>query len=151
MHVLDDAGVATGIDLYALLEVSHGSPPSSATNCRAVWAWRARVSTLRLVPVACRGVCTIVIGAGMAGLTAAAHLASSGHDVTVVEKGTVPGGRLASESSAGAVCDEGAEFFTACTEAFTAAVDALVCRRTRVRTVPRLCDGRRLPVRRGAW
>jgi predicted NAD/FAD-dependent oxidoreductase len=67
---------------------------------------------------------TIVIGAGMAGLTAAAHLVSSGHDVTVVEKGAVPGGRLATGELAGAVCDEGAQFFTARTEAFTAAVDA---------------------------
>ncbi len=67
---------------------------------------------------------TIVIGAGMSGLTAAAHLASSGHDVTVLEKGAVPGGRLATGEVAGAVCDEGAQFFTARTEAFAAAVDA---------------------------
>jgi predicted NAD/FAD-dependent oxidoreductase len=66
---------------------------------------------------------TIVIGAGMAGLTAAAHLASSGHDVTVLDKGAVPGGRLATGELAGAVCDEGAQFFTARTEAFAAAVE----------------------------
>ncbi|MDQ1423587.1 MAG: renalase [Acidimicrobiaceae bacterium] len=66
----------------------------------------------------------IVIGAGVAGLTAAAGLVTSGHDVTVLDKGAVPGGRLATGEVAGAVCDEGAQFFTARTEAFTAAVDA---------------------------
>ncbi len=35
----------------------------------------------------------IVVGAGFAGLTAAAHLAKKGYEVTVIEKNTQPGGR----------------------------------------------------------
>jgi predicted NAD/FAD-dependent oxidoreductase len=66
----------------------------------------------------------IVIGAGMAGLTAAARLVASSHDVTVVEKGRVPGGRLATADAAGAIGDEGAQFFTARTDAFSAAIES---------------------------
>ncbi len=35
----------------------------------------------------------VVIGAGLAGLSAAAHLRGAGHDVLVIEAGTEPGGR----------------------------------------------------------
>jgi phytoene desaturase len=35
----------------------------------------------------------VVVGAGLGGLSAAAHLAGSGHDVTVVERESTPGGR----------------------------------------------------------
>ena len=35
----------------------------------------------------------IVVGAGLAGLSAACHLRGRGHDVEVVEAGDVPGGR----------------------------------------------------------
>jgi len=35
----------------------------------------------------------LVIGAGLGGLSAAAHLVGDGHDVTVLERGTHPGGR----------------------------------------------------------
>jgi phytoene desaturase len=35
----------------------------------------------------------VVIGAGLGGLSSACHLAGSGHDVLVVEKGDAPGGR----------------------------------------------------------
>jgi phytoene desaturase len=35
----------------------------------------------------------VVVGAGLGGLSAAAHLVGDGHDVTVVERGHVPGGR----------------------------------------------------------
>ena len=35
----------------------------------------------------------VVIGAGLGGLSAAAHLVGAGHDVTVVERGDLPGGR----------------------------------------------------------
>jgi renalase len=66
---------------------------------------------------------TLVIGAGMAGLTAASHLASSGQDVTVLDKGAVPGGRLATSHLGGATCDEGAQFFTTRSDAFRAGVE----------------------------
>lgn len=36
---------------------------------------------------------TVVIGSGFAGLSAATHLAAKGHDVTVLEKNEMPGGR----------------------------------------------------------
>lgn len=35
----------------------------------------------------------VVIGAGLGGLSAAAHLVGAGHDVTVLERGALPGGR----------------------------------------------------------
>ena len=35
----------------------------------------------------------MVVGAGLAGLSAACHLAGSGHEVVVVERETIPGGR----------------------------------------------------------
>ena len=38
----------------------------------------------------------VVIGAGLGGLSAACHLAGSGHEVTVVERGSRPGGRAGS-------------------------------------------------------
>src|SRR4051794_21172995 len=35
----------------------------------------------------------VVVGAGLGGLSAAAHLVGDGHDVTIVERGARPGGR----------------------------------------------------------
>jgi phytoene desaturase len=35
----------------------------------------------------------VVVGAGLGGLSAAAHLVGDGHDVTVLERGALPGGR----------------------------------------------------------
>ena len=35
----------------------------------------------------------VVIGAGLGGLSAAAHLSKAGHDVTIVERESMPGGR----------------------------------------------------------
>jgi predicted NAD/FAD-dependent oxidoreductase len=54
-----------------------------------------------------------VIGAGMAGLTAARALLDGGHQVTVLDKGRRPGGRLATRAlHGGARADHGAQFFT---------------------------------------
>lgn len=56
----------------------------------------------------------IVIGSGVAGLTAARELARQGRSVVVLDKGRRAGGRLASrELATGAVADHGAQFFTA--------------------------------------
>lgn len=69
----------------------------------------------------------VVIGAGMAGLTAARLTAAAGHDVTVLDKGRRPGGRMATKRlSGGASADHGAQFFTVRTEEFSAVVEQLV-------------------------
>jgi predicted NAD/FAD-dependent oxidoreductase len=64
----------------------------------------------------------LVIGAGMAGLTCAARLAEAGLDVSVIDKGRGPGGRMATRrvEIAGKVIgfDHGAQYFTARNEGF---------------------------------
>ena len=69
----------------------------------------------------------LVIGAGMAGLTAAAELQRAGGRVLVVDKGRGVGGRLASRRIGGAAFDHGAQFITARTSRFAALVED--CRR----------------------
>lgn len=54
----------------------------------------------------------LVIGAGMAGLMAAAELQRAGHRVLVVDKGRGVGGRMASRRIEGASFDHGAQFIT---------------------------------------
>ena len=54
----------------------------------------------------------VVIGAGIAGLLAAQQLHSAGHEVTVLDKGKSPGGRLATRRIGAATLDHGAQFFT---------------------------------------
>jgi len=56
----------------------------------------------------------VVIGSGVAGLAAARRLAEGGHEVSVLDQGRRPGGRLATRDlPGGAVADHGAQFFTA--------------------------------------
>ena len=43
----------------------------------------------------------VVVGAGLGGLAAAAHLVGAGHDVTVVERGDRPGGLAGGSSGTG--------------------------------------------------
>jgi renalase len=65
----------------------------------------------------------VVVGAGMAGLTAARLLLRAGCDVAVLDDGRSPGGRLATRALAGgARADSGAQFFTVRSEPFAAAV-----------------------------
>ena len=54
-----------------------------------------------------------VIGAGLAGLTAARVLDDQGHDVVVVDKGRKPGGRMSTRSTEYGSFDHGAQYFTA--------------------------------------
>lgn len=53
----------------------------------------------------------IVIGSGFAGIAAAASLAKSGFEVTVLEKNTVPGGRARSFSEDGFLFDMGPSWY----------------------------------------
>jgi phytoene desaturase len=53
----------------------------------------------------------VVIGAGFAGLAAACCLAKAGHEVTVLEKNSVPGGRARQYSTDGFVFDMGPSWY----------------------------------------
>jgi predicted NAD/FAD-dependent oxidoreductase len=60
----------------------------------------------------------IVVGAGVAGLVAARHVAAEGQRVVVIDKGRVVGGRLATRRLDGGNFDYGAQFFTVRTPRF---------------------------------
>jgi renalase len=64
----------------------------------------------------------IVVGAGLAGLSAAGRLAQAGHQVTVCDKGRGPGGRMATRRIGAATFDHGAQFFTVRDEKLAALV-----------------------------
>jgi predicted NAD/FAD-dependent oxidoreductase len=59
-----------------------------------------------------------VVGAGLAGLTAASTLQAQGHDVVLVEKARGPGGRMATRRHESWQFDHGAQYFTAREMAF---------------------------------
>jgi predicted NAD/FAD-dependent oxidoreductase len=65
----------------------------------------------------------LIVGAGMAGLTAASELKHAGCHVLVIDKGRGVGGRLASRRIEGATFDHGAQFMTARDPRFAAAMD----------------------------
>ena len=65
----------------------------------------------------------VVVGAGLAGLAAAAHLEAAGRRVVVLDKGRSVGGRLATRRVGGAVLDHGAQFFTVRSPTFRTEVD----------------------------
>ena len=65
----------------------------------------------------------LIIGAGMAGLTAAAELLRAGRRVRVVDKGRGVGGRLASRRIGEASFDHGAQFITTRDPRFAAALE----------------------------
>jgi len=54
----------------------------------------------------------VIVGAGIAGLSAAAELVASGRRVVVLEKSRGVGGRMATRRVGEAICDHGAQFFT---------------------------------------
>ena len=65
----------------------------------------------------------LVVGAGMAGLTAATELRERGLRVLVLDKGRGVGGRLATRRIGEATFDHGAQFITTRDGRFAAAVD----------------------------
>lgn len=65
----------------------------------------------------------LVIGAGMAGLTAAVELQGAGRRVLVLDKGRGLGGRMASRRIGGATFDHGAQFITSHQPRFTAVLE----------------------------
>jgi phytoene desaturase len=67
--------------------------------------------TLRTVPGRTDRV--VVVGAGLAGLSAALRLRGAGREVTVVERGSGPGGRAGVLTRAGYTLDTGPSVFTA--------------------------------------
>jgi renalase len=68
----------------------------------------------------------LIIGAGLAGLSAANDLQQAGHSVLVVDKGRGLGGRLAGRRIGAATFDHGAQFFTARESRFKAAVEGWI-------------------------
>jgi len=73
---------------------------------------------------------TLIIGAGMAGLTAARHLVQHGHTVTLLDKGRGVGGRMATrrmtDTDPPARADHGLPYVTPQTPEFQALLDQLV-------------------------
>jgi predicted NAD/FAD-dependent oxidoreductase len=67
-----------------------------------------------------------IIGAGMAGLTAARALAAAGHDVVVLDRGRGPGGRTSRRHGGGYEFDHGAQYFTVRDPRFQDQVDAWI-------------------------
>ena len=59
-----------------------------------------------------RGHRTVVVGAGVGGLVAALQLACAGVEVTLVERATVPGGKMRRVDAGGAAIDSGPTVFT---------------------------------------
>ena len=73
----------------------------------------------------------VVVGSGVAGLTAARRLADQGKVVTVLDKGRLAGGRLATRRLVGgAAADHGAQFITARSELFEAELASWLADRT---------------------
>ena len=69
-----------------------------------------------------------VVGAGISGVACARVLTEAGHDVVVLDRGRVPGGRMASRRLEGRYVDLGASYLTARDPAFVAVVDGWLAR-----------------------
>jgi hypothetical protein len=68
---------------------------------------------------------TLIIGAGLAGLTAARELTQHGHDVLIYDKGRGVGGRLATRRIANGRADHGAQYFSARSADFQSLTQAM--------------------------
>ena len=67
----------------------------------------------------------IIIGAGMAGLSAARILTQKGHEVTVLDKGRGIGGRMSTRTIENAKADHGAQYFSVKTTEFQTLISEL--------------------------
>ncbi|HEX6656497.1 MAG TPA: phytoene desaturase family protein [Ilumatobacter sp.] len=98
----------------------------------------------------------VVVGAGLGGLSAACHLAGAGYDVTVVERGAVPGGRAGTLELDRYRFDTGPtvltmpELFERCFRAVDVEMSELLTVRA-IDPIYRACfaDGTQINVRRG--
>lgn len=68
---------------------------------------------------------TLVLGAGLAGLTLARHLTSLSDKITLIEKANSAGGRLATRRGDFGSFDHGAQYITSRTSDFTALINQL--------------------------
>ena len=68
------------------------------------------------------------MGAGIAGAACARVLTAAGHHVDLLDRGRMPGGRMASRRLEGRYVDLGASYFTCADAGFTAVVDDWVAR-----------------------
>lgn len=69
---------------------------------------------------------TLLLGAGLAGLTAARELTRQGHNVLIVDKGRGVGGRLATRRIANGRADHGAQYFSARSADFQALTQTML-------------------------
>ena len=60
----------------------------------------------------------VVIGSGIAGLAAAKHFHSKNFNITVLDKGKYPGGRISTRKNKEFIFNHGAQFFTAKSKEF---------------------------------
>ncbi len=69
---------------------------------------------------------TLILGAGLAGLTAARELTQQGHNVLIFDKGRGVGGRLATRRIASGRADHGAQYFSARSADFQTLTQAML-------------------------
>lgn len=90
-----------------------------------------------------------IIGAGMAGLSAAERLSAAGRDVVLFDKGRGPGGRMSTRRMITPIgelrWDHGAQYFTAKSEAFNTVVAAWQEAGVVIRWEGPFADGARYP------
>ncbi|MFP5282657.1 MAG: phytoene desaturase family protein, partial [Actinomycetes bacterium] len=97
----------------------------------------------------------IVVGAGLAGLAAACHLTGAGHEVTVVERADIPGGRCGQLTRDGFTFDTGPTVLTMrdlvadALRAVGSSIEALPMRRLDPAYRAMFADGSTIHVRHG--
>jgi renalase len=70
----------------------------------------------------------VVVGAGISGVACARELTTAGHDVVVLDRGRVVGGRMACWTRDGRAVDVGAAYFTVRTPQFSAVAESWATR-----------------------